>query len=161
MSQESIDIIFDNFKLYTAEEIQQMIPNENLSDIIARIQKFKKRLHHTPTLPEIQVKNILLQNHIKFGSEVYIRKCNCRVDFLLLNNVVLEVYGDFWHGNKTRIKESSLIKQREQILSDINRFTKLCDNGYKVFTLWEYDIMYRPWIVTAHILQIVKYFNLK
>ena len=162
MSEESINIIFDNFKLYTAEEIHNnLLPNEKLSDIIDRIRKFKKRLHHTASIPEIQVRNILIQNHIRFGSEVFIRKCNCRVDFLLMNNIVLEVYGDFWHGNKIRMKESSLKKQKRQIKMDINRFAKLCDNGYKVFTLWEYDIMYRPWIVTAHILQIIKYFNLK
>jgi len=64
------------------------------------------------------------------------------VDFLL-GSTVLEVQGDYWHGNPT--KYETLDKtQKANVRRDKAKRTYLTNRGYRLITVWEADVRERP-----------------
>ncbi|MEK6922236.1 MAG: DUF559 domain-containing protein [Nanoarchaeota archaeon] len=61
--------------------------------------------------------------------------------FIPSMNLIIEVDGDYWHGNtdnpRYKILNGSQIKQREE---DNLRTKELIEKGFKVLRLWESDI---------------------
>lgn len=116
------------------------------------------------TACEMQVDSFLRILNVHFSSEVPINGSPYRVDFLLKNNIIIEVYGDYYHYNSTRAsinKKKPTKQQLAQMRKDINRNIILSSLGYKVLILWEYDIHFRPYFTYKHIDNWIKYFNLK
>ena len=97
------------------------------------------------TKPEKMVKEFLKNNNIEFLQEELIND-KFIVDFYLPNhNAIIEVFGDYWHGNpdkygnqegKTPLNEN----QKRQQGKDKARINYLKKCGYKVFVVWENDI---------------------
>jgi len=62
-------------------------------------------------------------------------------------NILIEVNGDFWHGNPKKYKSTDILPfpKKEVIVEslwkkDENKLKIALKNGYKVVTLWEMDI---------------------
>lgn len=95
------------------------------------------------TLPERIVKEYLIDNKIDFEFQKTIDK-KYVVDFYLTEtNMVLEVYGDYWHCNPNIYGENKKPineYQSKQIIKDRNRKMYLEEHGYKFEIIWEYDI---------------------
>jgi G:T-mismatch repair DNA endonuclease (very short patch repair protein)/glutathione peroxidase-family protein len=69
------------------------------------------------------------------------------VDIFIKPNKIIEVYGDYWHGNPKFYEEGSelnlptgKIKVEEKWEKDKNRKEYLQEQGYKILTIWEDDI---------------------
>ena len=77
------------------------------------------------------------QKRFNFKDKYYI------VDFLLPNeNIIIEVNGDYWHGNPLIYQKEQLNNlQLDLINRDINKKNELENIGYKVIYLWEYDLI--------------------
>jgi len=90
---------------------------------------------------EDTIASILSINNINFARQKYINNCKWNVDFLLENNKVIEVYGDYWHANPKMCNYEKLhTSQKNNLLKDIVRNQWLKENGYQILEIWEYDI---------------------
>jgi len=102
-------------------------------ETLRRLAVIRSEIPKTVTKPELIIYGILLGLGIKFEYQcpidIYV------VDFII-NGVIVEVYGDYWHSEKFlcgRKVEKDKIKE-EYILS----------LGYKFIKIWESDIMKNP-----------------
>jgi G:T-mismatch repair DNA endonuclease (very short patch repair protein) len=69
-----------------------------------------------------------------------------RVDFLY-GNIIIEFYGDYWHGNPTIFSNGAMIRKKkiEDVWEhDCNKIADLRDTGYNVLVIWENDYLIDP-----------------
>jgi G:T-mismatch repair DNA endonuclease (very short patch repair protein) len=69
-----------------------------------------------------------------------------RVDFLH-NKKIIEFFGDYWHGNPNKYTETDLIRKKlvSAIWShDQRKIDDLCNAGYDVLKIWEFDYCNSP-----------------
>lgn len=91
---------------------------------------------------ELKVAELLDQMGIRHISQHVVSKC-CVDEFLPDFNVILEVHGDFWHGNPEVYgegKQPLLEMQRKNRIRDMRRNKWLESKGFKVICVWEKDI---------------------
>ena len=88
------------------------------------------------TAPEKIVEEILLENKVNYTKKINIGYYNC--DFLI-GNQIIEVQGDYWHGNP-RIYSNFDKIQKKNINRDLRKFKYLTSMGYSILYLWEYDL---------------------
>jgi G:T-mismatch repair DNA endonuclease (very short patch repair protein) len=63
------------------------------------------------------------------------------VDFLLENNIVLEVQGDYWHANPSIYLDGPIYaSQKRTVNNDIRKKDALDKLGYTVVYVWECDV---------------------
>lgn len=99
-----------------------------------------------------KIENLLKELNISYESEK-IKKFsknsyNPRPDIIIENmNLVIEIYGDYWHANPNFYKDSDLIKRwygnitaKEIHENDKKRIEQIESFGYKVIIIWETDI---------------------
>lgn len=63
----------------------------------------------------------------------------------LYNNIVIEIFGDYWHGNPTIYSESDTITKKGYICKDIwdmdkKRFDIIESKGFNIIVVWESSI---------------------
>ncbi len=97
------------------------------------------------TLPERLTADKLTELGIKFVPQYPIDRM--KVDFYLPEtNTVLEVYGDYWHGNPTKYPKRSMLDEIQ--IQNINRDRKrkhfLIKSGYRFVYIWESQIKENP-----------------
>lgn len=64
-----------------------------------------------------------------------------RVDFLLSNNIIIEVQGDYWHSNPLFYDYHNLTEtQWKNYYNDWFKRDYFCLKGYQIIYFWEYDI---------------------
>lgn len=98
------------------------------------------------TKPELMVLNYLVSKNIKFIPQ-YIINDQLIVDFYLPDyNCVLEIYGDYWHGNPEFYGDGEGLKplndmQKKNKNKDMRRY-KILKNKleYNFYYIWENDI---------------------
>lgn len=96
------------------------------------------------SLPEIMIQKFLKQLNIEFIPHKYIKDIEhayqCDI-FIPSVNLIIEVDGDYWHGNtnnpRFKILNEHQIKAKEK---DNIRTKELLEKGFKVLRLWESDI---------------------
>ena len=102
---------------------------------------------------ELQVK--ILHRHYSekgvSGSEFRVPKTPYRVDGLLVGtNVVIEVLGDFWHGNpdmfdKNLMNPVTKVSFGKLYRNTFTRMRRISEAGFTVFYVWESNILgYKP-----------------
>jgi len=99
----------------------------------------KTQLSNKRTNPELKTQAILEQNSIpnKPNEHMYNKFF---VDFLLPeHNIVIEVFGDYWHANPLVFPTPSA-SQCKQIKKDKSRIAYLEKCGHKVLIVWEKDL---------------------
>jgi G:T-mismatch repair DNA endonuclease (very short patch repair protein) len=94
-------------------------------------------LKKLPSLPELKIKSYLDQIDRKYDFQLKIGKYVC--DFSLDNKIILEVQGDYWHGNPLKYDKLDQI-QIKNVKRDIRKNKFLNQLGYRIIYLWEYDI---------------------
>jgi len=88
------------------------------------------------TIPEKIIESLLLKLNIKYIKKENIGYYNC--DFVV-NNLIIEVQGDYWHGNPKFYKTFDKIQQKN-ITRDKRKLSFLKSKNYDVIYLWEYDL---------------------
>ncbi len=93
---------------------------------------------------ELKIQGFLEELNIEYIKHFYMKyiKSHYRCDiFIPSKNMVIEVDGDFWHGNpKFYDKKALSEKQKEQKIRDHLRTDQMKQFGYDVVRLWEDDI---------------------
>lgn len=146
-TQERIEFLKDNFNTLSINTIAKklQLPVEKIlaKAIELNIVYQVKQL----TNPEIFVKNQLEKLNINFEyqKDIYYNKTNrYRVDYII-NNIIIEVQGDYYHCNPKIYKDGPVdIIQANNIEKDITKKEKLSKMGYKVYYIWENDINTNP-----------------
>jgi G:T-mismatch repair DNA endonuclease (very short patch repair protein) len=132
-------------------------PYENLTDEQLYIihQKKQNTMITNGTLPryfkinklETRVANCLTFLGVPFQYSFFIKRF--QYDFLINNNVVLEVQGDFWHANPKFYTENSLlnfpgkttkIAAKDIWNKDLKKRNIAIESGYRYLSIWENDI---------------------
>ena len=100
------------------------------------------------TLIEIKIQNFLKQLKIEFYTHNYMHiehsyQCDILIhpqpNFMAEKKTIIEVDGDYWHGNPIKFPNPSLM-QKEQIEEDACRNEELKVAGFNIIRLWENDI---------------------
>lgn len=106
-------------------------------------EAIKKIMKHRPcTSLELKMKELLDEHNIKYTFQFFIN--NNRVcksyDFKIKNsNVIIEVDGDYWHGNPNTDNHHKFVNETK--LNDLKK-TKLAESrGYTVLRFWESDVL--------------------
>lgn len=153
-----IDFI-DKYKL-SEKVVHRLIKIGVLSDNLL----FKNRhisWRSKETRIESFVKEFLIKNNISYTKEYFIKSENNKryfYDFLISNNKIIEVNGDYWHTNpKVYTSNCTLTDvQKRNIINDINKEKLLKELEYQLLIVWEYDIYKTPNEVKETILKYAK-----
>jgi G:T-mismatch repair DNA endonuclease (very short patch repair protein) len=80
----------------------------------------------------------------------FILQNKAQYDFLIDDKIVLEVHGDFWHGNPLVY---NILTERQEYKKqrDIEKQKLAEENGYKYFVIWESQIKENDWSVLDEI----------
>ncbi len=93
---------------------------------------------------EIKIQGFLKQLGIEFLTHQRMNlKDSYQCDiFVPSKNLVIEVDGDYWHGNLDTYKNWNNLTQKQKIqkIRDYCRTNELKEKGFKVWRLWECDI---------------------
>lgn len=156
LKRNNIRIKKDSFTIYELEtlktyygqlpikELLKLLPRKT-EDQINRKSKSLKLHKIKQTLPEEKVENILIELNISYEQQV---KFNFNTkyylcDFKIRDKFIIEVQGDYWHGNPNLYSEDSLNDlQKDMIKRDINKKYELEKLGYEVIYIWEYDLIH-------------------
>ena len=117
----------------------------------------RHRTHSGPykdTKPELKMEEILIFLHIPY--EKQFRVGNHVVDFHLLNtNRLIEVDGDYWHGNLRMFQKLNKIqKESKQRDKRVNKLAK--ENNYILLRFWESNILNNTEEVKIELLNWIK-----
>jgi len=75
-------------------------------------------------------------------------------DFKIGDNILLEVHGDYWHGNPNKYTVLNEVQQKKQKQDEIkSKFAE--NNGYKLFVIWEEDINNEDWNILHKIKRLL------
>lgn len=132
-----IQILIDNFNDKTLEELEQLIPNKTIKQILRKASELKLK-PSKQTIPEKIVEGILIKLGLDYKSQNPVIGTKFINDFEV-GNIVIEVQGDYWHGNPKFYQEFNKVQQK-MINRDKRKKRVLEKMGYKVLYLWEYDI---------------------
>jgi len=109
------------------------------------------------TKPEKMVKEILEDLRIPFKKEKYIMGTKYRCDFLLDDNKVLEVQGDYWHANPEVFDYGNLTSvQKSNVIRDVQKHRDLLANSFQLLEVWEKDLYERKEEVIIKIKEYAK-----
>jgi G:T-mismatch repair DNA endonuclease (very short patch repair protein) len=122
--------------------------------IAACLRGSAKLREHQYTKPEIIVAEELDKMEMDYAHNAFLYG-KFFVDFLLEDGTIIEVLGDFWHGNphvhpnptKTQMRQQSKDRARESYLTKC---------GHKVIFLWEMDLKGDPSIVGGTVMGELK-----
>lgn len=145
-TNEQILFLKNNFNKLALEDISKEL-NKSISAICNQARRLKlliskrhTQLGHTQTYPEKLVANILSNLNISYTTETRLIQGRLyRCDFVI-SNIVIEVNGDYWHGNPQVYTEYNKM-QLQNIQRDKEKKQYLEQLGYKVIYIWEYDLM--------------------
>lgn len=117
----------------------------------ASIRSAKARSEQTRivTKPEIAIWAWLHVMNVTFDYECFVQQYV--VDFLIDPNIVIEVYGDYWHSDRIISNKSG--KTKTEI--DQERRNFLESQGYIVHVFWESEIMTTPKQVLLRLKEII------
>ena len=90
-------------------------------------------------------RDCLLEFRVMFQSEKFVNSNKWRVDFLVGQNLVIEMNGTFVHADPRIFKDSDLSDfQRANRKRDIQKIAWLREHGYEVLEIWEKDLEEHP-----------------
>ena len=97
------------------------------------------QINKTNTKPEREFRKYLDENKIKYKFQYKIERY--LVDFYLPDtNLIIEVYGDYWHTNPKFYNEPKSKAQKFNAVRDKLKIKYLKLKGYKIKIIWEDDI---------------------
>lgn len=91
---------------------------------------------------QLRVQDIINELSLTYTANAFLYAYN--FDFLFKGKIILEIQGDFWHGNPNKYKKDDVLLGKltaEAIWKKDERKKNIVEkNGYKIFYLWEYEI---------------------
>lgn len=91
---------------------------------------------------EIRIQSILNDMNVIYTTNGFLYAYNW--DFIFKNKVIIEVQGDFWHGNPNKYKKDDILLNGLTVdmvwKKDYRKKVKVESHGYTVYYLWETDI---------------------
>lgn len=95
----------------------------------------------SPTTPEIKTAKALDKLDIEYEREYRPDGYRKVYDFLVRDDILIEVQGDYWHANPDVYNDCELNDiQRKNVQSDLEKSQWAKENGYSLVELWEKDI---------------------
>ena len=124
------------------------IYTEEQKDNLARgVAKRFQKTNLTDTKIQLIVNQMLDDLHIEYEREYPIDYYSCD-NFLTDYNLIIEVMGDYWHGNPIRYGENGYLMNQIQtrtILKDKQKRGYIKNHyGYPILNLWETDVEKYP-----------------
>lgn len=101
------------------------------------------------TKPEKITEQKLKELGIKFKYN-FILHGKAQYDFLINDNIILEVHGDYWHGNP-EFYEVLNDRQKYKQSRDLEKKKFANENGYVYYYIWENDIKNDNWRILDEI----------
>lgn len=98
------------------------------------------------THPQLIVNRLLESLKIDYQRE-YVIKYYAVDNFLIDYNLIIEVMGDYWHGNPLKYNQNRLMNQiqKKTITKDKQKHSYIKNKlGIEILYLWEDDILHRP-----------------
>jgi G:T-mismatch repair DNA endonuclease (very short patch repair protein) len=158
-----------NKQLYSTPDFREkFLRAVNREDRVVKISSHSKKMWQSPeyvkkvlgqarnkgmlvngyrmNMPESVIANILNEFNIKWKYEeiVKIDKKTYIPDFLINDDTIVEVFGDFWHANPLIYSENDIVYSNisaKQIWErDLLKKTTLENAGYKVYIIWQDEI---------------------
>ena len=122
-----------NYGNHHSEKSKRKIIEGNIAHIQTHPGPFKN------TKPELKMKEILNDLNIPFEHQFRLK--NHIFDFHIPNtNILIEVDGDYWHGNPKMFRKLSK-RQLKQKQRDIKNNQLAKENNYILLRFWENDIL--------------------
>lgn len=116
---------------------------EQMDNIIKGIAKGHKGRGHTNTKIQIKANNLLEKMEIDYNREYVIQYYSCDL-YLPKHNLIIEVMGDYWHGNPLKYNSQKYDMndiQAKTILKDKQKKSYISSHtGISILYLWESDI---------------------
>lgn len=104
-------------------------------------QKARESCKYVSSL-ELRIQSLLDELLIEYTKNKFLGNYN--FDFIFKNKIILEIQGDYWHGNPIKYKENDILfgnKTAKMIWNKDLKKQKFVENkGFKIFYLWENDI---------------------
>lgn len=145
-SKKQDECIIQCFLNKDRETLIKNIPKNKLKLVSrrAKLFGFENTKYHSSQIPsdEVVLMKILDDLGIQYKHQKRINYKHNKfyiVDFFIEPNIIFEVYGDYWHGNKkifntlntVQIEKKEKDKKRQLILENL---------GYKFYIFWENDL---------------------
>ena len=130
---------------------------ENRDLISQRAIDALRNKKHKKTIPERLTEEQLIKMNIPYKCNKIIQKVG-QFDFIISDNVLLEVHGDYWHGNPAIYggkKRPLNERQRYKQTRDAEKRILATQKGYKLFYIWETDIKNENWEVLYEIKRLL------
>ena len=151
LEEEGITNVFqrDSVKIKIANTLLERYGTEKPSEITtARGKNVYSSIHKT-VVEMLNSLGLLFDIEFKLPSK---GKWYYSYDILLKPNKIIEVHGDYWHGNPIIYKPTDIILKgsskeilvAEKWKSDKDKINHALRFGYNVLVLWEYDIKNYP-----------------
>lgn len=104
-------------------------------------QKAREACKYISSL-ELRIQGILDSLLIEYTRNKFLGSYN--FDFIFKNKIILEIQGDYWHGNPNKYKKDDILfggKTAKKIWDkDLRKKEFVEKRGFKIFYLWETDI---------------------
>jgi G:T-mismatch repair DNA endonuclease (very short patch repair protein) len=119
--------------------------NKNASAVIAKARRDGLSKSKKETLPEQLVKNMLKELNLYFEEQVKIKGTSKHVVytayFLLDNNIIIEVQGDYYHCNPALYPNGPINPDQESWVNKDNRKRNFYElSGYQLLEIWESEL---------------------
>lgn len=145
-SEETRTILSIKSKKYALLNIDKMKQNGIKSaEVLAKGRKTK---------PEKILENILKKLNVKYKYNKIIKNIG-QFDFIINDNILVEVQGDYWHANprfygdnKKEINE----RQQYKINRDKEKLSGAVKYGFSLIKFWEFDLKNNPEKIERQIL---------
>ena len=107
-----------------------------------RQQGLKSASNKKKTTPEFLFETELLRRGIEFHYNKILNE-QYQYDFLIETNILVEVQGTYWHADPKKYLDTSKLNDRQhwKIERDIDKKIYAEENGYKIYYIWENEIL--------------------
>lgn len=130
---------------------------ENRNLLSERAIKALKNKKYKKTVPEKLTEAQLIKLNIPYVYNKIIRKVG-QFDFIISENILLEVHGDYWHGNPSIYGEGKKSLNERQIYKQgrdaVKKYSAM-EQGYKIFYIWESDVKNKNWEILYEIKRLL------
>ncbi len=126
-------------------------------ELSERAIKALKNKKYKKTIPEKLTEGKLIELKLPYMYNKILPKVG-QFDFIISDNILLEVHGDYWHGNpniygkgKRPLNERQIYKQER----DAEKKRLALQQGFHIFYIWEEDINNDNWDVLYEIKRLL------
>lgn len=152
-SNKELNFLIENNRNMSDNEIAKNINRTAKSITHKRMELKLQKFKFKNTNIEYFIEQFLVILKIPFKKQFKLNKY--RLDFLV-NNLVIEAYGTFWHCDPRVYAKPHYLSQENSIKNDRNKEKLIKSKGYDLLIVWEKDINEHPEKVKTDIIAAIK-----